>query len=54
MPLNWPRLRPDVVVTYIGLPNINSLEATRQLRADHAEMRILILTVYENHEYALR
>jgi len=38
----------------IGLPDINGLEATRQVRSDCAATRVLILTVYENPEYALR
>ncbi len=48
------RLQPDVVVMDIGLPDINGLEATRLLRQDCSATRILILTVYENPEYALR
>ena len=35
------RLQPDVVVMDIGLPDINGLEATRQLRNDCAATRIL-------------
>ncbi|MDA0336629.1 MAG: response regulator transcription factor [bacterium] len=48
------QLRPDVVVMDIGLPDINGLEATRQLSANQPEIRVVILTVYDNREYVLR
>lgn len=47
------RLRPDVVIMDIGLPDINGLEATRQLAATQPEARV-VLTVYDNREYVLR
>jgi len=48
------RLRPDVVIMDIGLPDINGLEATRQLAATQPEARVIVLTVYDNREYVLR
>jgi two-component system nitrate/nitrite response regulator NarL len=47
-------LQPDVVVMDIGLPDINGLEVTRQLSASHPDIRVVILTVYDNREYVLR
>ena len=48
------RLCPDVVIMDIGLPDINGLEAARQLAATLPEARVIVLTVYDNREYVLR
>ncbi|HJP34111.1 MAG: response regulator transcription factor [Candidatus Latescibacteria bacterium] len=48
------QLRPDVVIMDIGLPDINGLEATRQLTMSQPEARVIVLTVYDNREYVLR
>ena len=37
-------LQPDVVVVDIGMPVLNGLEAGRQLKARHPEIRIIYLT----------
>lgn len=42
---------PDVVVMDIGLPDMNGIEVTRQLRAKLPGVRVLALTVHEKDEY---
>jgi DNA-binding NarL/FixJ family response regulator len=43
--------RPDVVVSDIGLPDIDGAEVTRQLRASIPESRVLILTAHDEDQY---
>jgi two-component system, NarL family, response regulator LiaR len=38
------QLRPDVVIMDIGLPRLNGILATQQIKAAHPEIRIVILT----------
>jgi two-component system nitrate/nitrite response regulator NarL len=48
------RLRPNIVIMDIGLPDISGLEATRRLTRDVPEARVIVLTIYDDREYALR
>jgi DNA-binding NarL/FixJ family response regulator len=45
-------LRPDVVVLDVGMPELNGLEAARQIRAAVPNAKILILTVHEVEQLA--
>lgn len=48
------RLRPDVVIMDIGLPDLNGLEATARLLERMPGALVIVLTVYDNKEYILR
>jgi DNA-binding NarL/FixJ family response regulator len=43
-------LKPDVVILDIGMPDLNGLEATRQMLRDNPQSRILILTITDADE----
>ena len=44
------RLKPDVLLLDIGMPNLNGLDAARQILAMTPEARILILTVHDSEQ----
>lgn len=43
--------RPAVAVLDVQMPGMNGIEATRQIKAAHPEIRVLILTAYEEDPY---
>ncbi|MFZ0142928.1 MAG: response regulator transcription factor [Candidatus Sulfotelmatobacter sp.] len=44
------RLEPDIILLDIGMPNLNGLDAARQILATTPGARILILTVHDSEQ----
>ncbi len=47
-------LNPDVLLLDLSIPDIDGLEVTKQIVAATASVKIIILTMYENDDYASR
>jgi two-component system response regulator NreC len=48
------QMAPNVIVIDITMPNLNGIEATRQIKKINPEMKVLVLSVHDNEEYIHR
>ena len=46
----WREHRPDVALLDLRMPGLDGVEATRAIRAEAAEARIIVLTTYDHDE----
>jgi DNA-binding NarL/FixJ family response regulator len=47
-------LAPDIVLMDIGMRDMNGIELTTQLLRSHPQLRVLMLSMYDNAEYVQR
>jgi len=46
-------LVPDVVLMDVQMPVKSGIQATREIKAKHPQIRVLILTTFDNHNYVV-
>src|SRR5258708_8481147 len=46
--------RPDVVLMDIGMTGLSSFEASRQIKKNRPETKVLFLTMYEDEDYLVQ
>jgi len=47
-------LRPDIILMDIAMPGLGGLEATLEIKKKHPEIKIIVLTQYDDAEYVSR
>ncbi|HOC91303.1 MAG TPA: response regulator transcription factor [bacterium] len=48
------RLKPDILLLDLSMPEMDGLEATKSILSSNPSIKIVVLTMYENEEYATR
>jgi len=47
-------LKPDVIIMDISMPNLNGIEATRQIKAENPEIEVIVLSMHATRTYVLQ
>jgi DNA-binding NarL/FixJ family response regulator len=45
------QLRPDVIIMDVRMRGIDGVEATRQIKAEMPDLKVVVLSAYDNREY---
>ena len=48
------RLRPDIIVSDITMPQINGIDAMARLKKDNPDIKVVFLSMHQNAAYARR
>jgi two-component system response regulator NreC len=48
------KFRPDIVIMDINMPKLGGLETTIEIKKSHPQIKVLVLTQYEDREYIAR
>lgn len=46
--------RPDIILMDLAMPDLNGMEATRQIRAETSDIQIVALTMHDDDQYLFR
>jgi DNA-binding NarL/FixJ family response regulator len=46
--------RPDIVIMDINMPNINGVEATKQLIETYPDTKVVVLSIHDDENYVMR
>ncbi len=49
----YAKLKPDVILMDISMPDISGIEASRMIKEKYPKAKILVLTIYKNDDYVL-